>query len=92
MLACLDYAALAQALGVGYQRIATNCELEPCIQGALAAPGPVLTQVVTHYGKRPIRWIDAVKHRYTKELTFEQKVRVASRLGVRALDLRKEND
>jgi len=48
--------------------------------------------VVTDYGKRHIRWIDAVKHRYSKELSLEQKVRVASRLGVRALELSREND
>jgi acetolactate synthase-1/2/3 large subunit len=92
ILARLDYAALAQALGVSYQRIAANCELESGIQGALHTPGPVLTQVVTDYGKRHIRWIDAVKHRYSKELSLEQKVRVASRLGVRALELSREND
>ena len=41
---------------------------------------------------RPIRWLEAVKTRYKKELSTEQKVRFAARLGVRALDLVPQND
>src|SRR5437763_8157328 len=63
ILARLDYAALAQALGVAYQEITTTADLEPGIRGSLEMPGPVLTRVVTDYRKRPIRWIDAVKGR-----------------------------
>jgi acetolactate synthase-1/2/3 large subunit len=54
--------------------------------------GPVLTRVVTDYQKRPIRWFEAVKTHYRKELTTEQKIRFASRLGVRTLDLSPHND
>jgi acetolactate synthase-1/2/3 large subunit len=92
VLARLDYAALAQALGVGYQRIVANCEVDSGVRMALETPGPVLTQVVTDYRNRPIRWVEAVKHRYKKELTLEQKVRIGSRLGVRAFDFAQEND
>src|SRR5207302_11291133 len=92
ILARLDYMALAKAVGVGYQEIVCTSDLEPCIRAALGMPGPVLTRVVTDYRKRPVRWLEAVKSRYKKELTTEQKVRFASRLGVRALDLAPQND
>jgi acetolactate synthase-1/2/3 large subunit len=92
ILARLDYAALAKALGVAYQEIRSTDDLEPCVRGALETPGPVLTRVITDYRKRPVRWIDAVKKRFTKELTTEQKVRFAARLGIRKLDLAREND
>jgi hypothetical protein len=48
--------------------------------------------VVTDYRKRPVRWIEAVKDRFKKELTTEQKVRFAARLGVRELDRSPAND
>jgi acetolactate synthase-1/2/3 large subunit len=92
VLARLDYAALATALGVAYQEIRSTSDLEPCIRGALEMQGPVLTRVVVDYRHRPIRWLEAVKNRYKKELTTEQKVRFTARLGVRALHLAKEND
>ena len=91
-LARLDYAALAKAFGVGYQEITSTAELEGSIRGTLDENGPVLTRVVTDYQKRPIRWLDAVKRRYQKELTTEQKVRFATRLGVRALEMTPRND
>jgi acetolactate synthase-1/2/3 large subunit len=92
ILARLDYPALAKAVGVGYQEILCTSDLEPCIRGALEMPGPVLTRVVVDYRDRPIRWLEAVKTRYKKDLTTEQKVRFAARLGVRAFDLKPEND
>jgi acetolactate synthase-1/2/3 large subunit len=92
ILARLDYAALAKAVGVAYQEILCTSDLEPCIRGALEMPGPVLTRVVTDYRDRPIRWLEAVKARYKKDLTTEQKVRFAARLGVRALELARQND
>jgi len=92
VLARLDYRALAHGFGVAYQEILSNDDLEPCIRGALQEPGPVLIRVVVDCRKRPIRWIEAVKARFKKELTTEQKVRFATRLGVRALDMSKEND
>ena len=92
ILSRLDYSALAKGFGVEYMEIANDRELEGGIRGALEQPGPVLTRVVTDYGKRPIRWIDAARSRFIDELTTEQKVRFMARLGSRALDFRPRND
>jgi acetolactate synthase-1/2/3 large subunit len=92
ILAHLDYAALAHGFGVGYQEIHTTDGLEAGVRAALCQEGPVLVRVVTDYGKRPIRWIEAVRSRFLKELTPEQKVRFLARVGSRALDLHPQND
>lgn len=92
VLARLDYEALARGFGVAYQEIRCTSDLEAGIQGALSYPGPVLVRVVTDYGKRPIRWVEAAKDRFTDELTTEQKVRFIARLGSRAIRIHKEND
>jgi acetolactate synthase-1/2/3 large subunit len=92
VLARLDYEALARGLGVAYAEVGGDADLCPAIRGALDQPGPVLTRVVTDYGGRPIRWIEAARGRYSKELTAEQKVRFLARLGARSLDLRPQND
>ena len=92
VLARLDYGALAKALGLTYQEITSTGDLEQGIRGALAQNGPVLTRVVTDYRKRPIRWMDAVKTRFKSELSTEQKVRFASRIGVRSMELQTRND
>jgi acetolactate synthase-1/2/3 large subunit len=92
ILARLDYAALAHGFGVGYQEIDLSCELEAGIRGALDMPGPVLVRVVTDYGKRPCRWIDAAKSKFTKELTTHQKMRFLARIGSRAVHHQEVND
>ena len=92
ILARLDYAALAKAFGVEYMEINSDNDLDGGIRAALEQPGPVLMRVVTDYGKRPIRWLDAVRRRYVNDLTTEQKVRFLARLGSRALELRSRND
>jgi acetolactate synthase-1/2/3 large subunit len=92
VLARLDYAALAQALGLAYMEIAGPADLCGVLRAALDHAGPVLTRVVTDYGTRPIRWIDAAKARFTKELTAQQKARFLARLGSRALDHHPDND
>src|SRR5262249_13543125 len=92
ILSRLDYAALAKGLGVSYQEILSNDDLDAAVRGALGHDGPVLVRVATDYGKRPVRWIDAVHDRYAKELTFEQKARFLARIGSRSLKLEKEND
>jgi acetolactate synthase-1/2/3 large subunit len=92
ILARLDYRALAQGWGVAYQEITNNNDLEAGIRGALMHDGPVLTRVVTDYGRRPIRWVAATRQRYTQELTREQKVRFLARIGSRALDFMPAND
>jgi len=92
MLAHLDYAALAKGFGVGYSEITSEDSLEAGIRGALRQDGPVLTRIVADYGKRTVRWIDAVRKRYTSALTARQKVRFVARVGVRSARLNKEND
>ncbi len=90
VLARLDYAALAQGWGVAYQEIRTTAQLDAGIRSALCHPGPVLVRVVTDYRKRPIRWLEAVRKRFSHELTFEQKLRFLARIGSRSLDLKAE--
>ncbi len=92
LLAHLNYAALAQALGLEYIEINGPEGLCGGIHAALAHAGPVLVRVVTDYGQRPVRWLDATRKRYTKELSSEQKLRFAARLGSRALDHHPNND
>jgi acetolactate synthase-1/2/3 large subunit len=91
-LAHLDYAALAKGFGVGYNEVACESDLEAAIRGSLCQEGPVLTRIIVDYGKRPVRWIDAVRKRYTNELTTQQKARFVARVGVRSAKLHKEND
>jgi acetolactate synthase-1/2/3 large subunit len=92
ILSRLDYEALAKGWGIAYQEIGSTAELEGHIRGTLLYDGPVLTRVVTDYRGRPIRWLRAVRSRYTRELTTEQKIRFLARLGSRALDLHPQND
>lgn len=93
-LARLDYAALAQGLGLGYNEISTTDDLEAGIQRALSMPGPVLTRVITDYWhhQRPMRWINATRRRYTQEMGPQQQLRFAARLGARALTGHQPND
>jgi acetolactate synthase-1/2/3 large subunit len=92
ILAHLDYAALAKGFGVEYVDVTGPQDLEGGLHAALALPGPVLVRVATDYGKRPCRWIDAARSKYTRELSTEQKVRFAARIGSRALDRHPDND
>src|SRR5262249_3090229 len=92
ILARLDYEALAKGFGVGYNEISCTEGLEAGIRNALCQPGPVLTRIVTDYGKRPLRWIDAVKHQFKTELSRQQKMRFMARIGSRAIHHIKEND
>src|SRR5262249_367033 len=92
ILARMDYPALAQGFGVAYSEITRNDQIESVIRGAMAHPGPVLIRVCTDYAKLKIRWIDAVRKKFTDELTPAQKVRFAARAGSRALDSRPMND
>ena len=92
VLARLDYRAFALAMGVGYQEIVSNEDLDARLRCALDQPGPALIRVVTDYGKRQVRWIKAAKDRFTKELTRDQKMRFLARIGSRALVRHPEND
>ena len=71
---------------VGYQEILSTHDLDAGVRSALCQPGPVLVRVVTDYRKLHIRWIECVRKKYSKELTFDQKVRFLARIGSRALD------
>jgi acetolactate synthase-1/2/3 large subunit len=92
ILARIDYTALAQGLGIAYLEICSTPQLDESIRTALAFPGPVLVRVKTDYRNRPIRWLDAVRKKYTKELTFEQKARFMARIGTRALTMKGSSD
>lgn len=91
-IARLDFAALARGLGLGYHQITHNADVPAGIARALACPGPVLTRVVVSYEGREIRWLNALKASYIDHLSTGQKVRMASRIGVRSLNPRPEND
>lgn len=85
ILARMDYQALAQAFGVAYQEIGSHAELDARVRGALCHAGPVLVRVVTDYDSRHVRWVDAVRKRYTGELTAAQKARFLARIGSRTI-------
>jgi acetolactate synthase I/II/III large subunit len=91
-LAAIDYRALAQAFGLAYQEIGTQVELDAKVRGAIDYSGPVLVRIATDYGDRKIRWIEAVRKRYSGELSAGQKVRFLARIGVRSLNPRPDND
>ena len=78
------------------QRIANElvpqAELDAKVRGAVCHPGPVLVRVVTDYGDRKIRWIEAVRKRYTGELTASQKARFLARIGARVIRGDQESD
>ena len=89
-LANINYQALAQAFGVAYQDVSHQGELDAKVRGALEHNGPVLVRISTDYGDRKIRWIEAVRKRYSGELSGAQKARFLARLGGRALNLHPE--
>ncbi len=91
ILARTDYRALAQALGVAYAEVHTHAELDAKVRGALCHAGPVLVRVVTDYNKQDIRWVDAVRKRYTQELSAAQKARFLGRIGSRVLHEQKND-
>lgn len=84
-LAKLDYRALAQGFGVAYQEIGPADDVDASVASAIRYPGPVLVRVLTDYGNRKIRWIEAVRDRFTAELSVAQKTRFLARIGARSL-------
>lgn len=84
-LANIDYHALAKAYGVAYVDIVGPDGLEEGVHTALCHPRPVLVRVATDYGDRKIRWIEAVRARYTKELSASQKARFLARIAARSV-------
>ena len=91
-IARINFAAFAAGVGVGYNEIAANADLAAGLGRAFAIPGPVLTRVVVSYEGREIRWLNALKSTYLKRLPTDQKVRMASRVGVRALHRHPDDD
>jgi acetolactate synthase-1/2/3 large subunit len=91
-LARIDYAAFARGVGLAYNQIGSNDEIDPGLMRAFATPGPVLTRVVISYEGREIRWLSALKSTYFKRLPNDQKVRMASRVGVRTLQRLPDDD
>lgn len=91
-IARIDYAAFARGVGLGFNQIACNGDLGPGIVRALGSPGPMLTRVVVSYDGREIRWLKALRSTYLKHLPNDQKVRLASRIGVRTLQRQDDND
>jgi acetolactate synthase-1/2/3 large subunit len=91
-IARINYAAFAQAVGLAYNEITVNPDVASGIGRALAMPGPVLTRVVVSYEGREIRWLSALKSTYVSRLPTDQKVRLATRVGVRSLSRRPDDD
>ena len=87
-LAKLDYRALAAGFGVGYIEATKPAELDGVVQSAMGYAGPVLVRIATDYGDRQIRWIEAVRKRFVKELTPAQKARFLARIAAREVQFR----
>jgi acetolactate synthase I/II/III large subunit len=45
-------------------------------------------RILTDYNDRKIRWLEAVRDRYAKELSPSQKARFLARLGARSVQFR----
>ncbi len=92
-LAKLDYQSLSHGLGLAFTEATKPDHLDGVVRGALAHTGPVLVRIATDYGDRKIRWIEAVRDRFTKELTPAQKARFLARIAAREVGLRhRESD
>jgi acetolactate synthase-1/2/3 large subunit len=91
-IARIDHSAFAQSVGLTFNQIASNADVLPGLQRAIAAPGPVLTQIIVSYEGRDIRWLNALRSQYIKKLPNSQKVRLATRIGVRTLPHPPDND
>ena len=91
-IARMDYAAFAQSVGLTFNQIASNADVLPGLQRALACPGPVLTQVIVSYEGREMRWLGALRSQYIKKLPNNQKVRLAARIGVRTVSRKADDD
>jgi acetolactate synthase-1/2/3 large subunit len=89
-LAKLDYRFFAAGLGVGYVEALQPSELDSAVKTAFATNGPVLVRIATDYNTRKIRWIEAVRERFAKELSAAQKTRFLARIAVRETDFKRE--
>jgi acetolactate synthase-1/2/3 large subunit len=91
-IARIDFAAFANSVGLTFNQIACNADVLPGLQRAIATPGPVLTQVIVSYDGREMRWLSALRSQYIKNLPNTQKVRLATRIGVRTLSRETDSD
>lgn len=91
-IARIDYRAFAQGVGLFYNEIPCNADLDGGIARANASPGPILTRVLISYEGREIRWLNALKSTYLQRLPLDQRVRLATRVGVRAIRGGAQND
>lgn len=91
-IARINYAAFAASVGLAYHEVVCNPDLPAAIARTLATPGPVLTHVVISYEGREIRWLNALKSTYIRRLPNDQKIRMASRVGVRTLQRHPDDD
>jgi acetolactate synthase-1/2/3 large subunit len=91
-IARIDFAAFAQGVGLTYNQITCNHEIDAALYAALNSPCPNLTRVVISYEGREIRWLNALKSTYLNRLPTDQKVRMASRVGVRMIKRADDND
>jgi acetolactate synthase-1/2/3 large subunit len=91
-IARIDFAAFAAGVGLTYNQIACNPEIAGGVARALGTPGPVLTRVVVSYEGREMRWLNALRSTYIKRLPNDQKLRMASRVGVRTLQRTSDDD
>ncbi len=91
-IAHINYQAFAQAVGLTFNQISDNSDALNGIARALATPGPVLTRVAISYEGREIRWLNALRSQYLNKLPNRQKVRLAARVGVRALTPASDSD
>jgi acetolactate synthase-1/2/3 large subunit len=91
-IARINFAAFAQGVGLIYNEIADNSDVANGIARAIGTPGPVLTRVLISYEGREIRWLSALRSTYIRRLSTDQKVRMATRIGVRTINRQDDND
>ncbi len=91
-IAHIDYQAFAQSVGLTFNQITDNSDVLAGIQRAVATPGPVLTRVAIRYEGREIRWLNALRSQYINKMPNRQKIRLAARVGVRALTPAEDSD
>ena len=90
-IARIDFAAFAQSMGLAFNQITDNADALAGIQRALATPAPSspasssATKDASCVAERPAR---AVRQKAPKQ----QKVRLAARIGVRALTPQSDSD
>ena len=86
------YAGFASGVGLAYNEILQNSDVQAGVARALGHPGPTLTRVAISYEGREIRWLNAAKGAFIKRLPGDAKVRMASRIAGRSIKGHPQND